>query len=288
MNRAPAAPATSLRTPRLRGGSGATELARRTLHRSGADVQHSKVRPAIDDRPREWDGWRSANTHQLSRLRIASLQLVIRFADDTGLCRHPARCHLAAPGEPDTAGPAGQRRHPAPAGRAARPASPPRPALALQPARSGYFECMAHPRLPASARVPIGLEISEADAAGIDEVLARPEFAGWTRSEWCREIIRTALRYYVGDALAADPRQARSAEMPAAPQPASPGQPPAATAASPPSAAADVPSPAAPASAGQPVPPAREPPAQPACPHPADARDYETGTCAACGAILWD
>jgi hypothetical protein len=24
------------------------------------------------------------------------------------------------------------------------------------------------------------------------------------------------------------------------------------------------------------------------CPHPADARDYQTGTCAACGAILWD
>jgi hypothetical protein len=24
------------------------------------------------------------------------------------------------------------------------------------------------------------------------------------------------------------------------------------------------------------------------CPHPADARDYQSGTCAACGAILWD
>ena len=24
------------------------------------------------------------------------------------------------------------------------------------------------------------------------------------------------------------------------------------------------------------------------CPHPADARDYQTGTCAVCGAILWD
>jgi hypothetical protein len=24
------------------------------------------------------------------------------------------------------------------------------------------------------------------------------------------------------------------------------------------------------------------------CSHPAEARDYQTGTCAACGAILWD
>ena len=29
-------------------------------------------------------------------------------------------------------------------------------------------------------------------------------------------------------------------------------------------------------------------PDQAECPHPADARDYQTGTCAACGAILWD
>ena len=28
--------------------------------------------------------------------------------------------------------------------------------------------------------------------------------------------------------------------------------------------------------------------AQSECLHPADARDYQTGTCAACGAILWD
>jgi len=31
-----------------------------------------------------------------------------------------------------------------------------------------------------------------------------------------------------------------------------------------------------------------EPPVQAECPHPADARDYQSGTCAACGAILWD
>jgi hypothetical protein len=107
----------------------------------------------------------------------------------------------------------------------------------------------------APARVPLGLEVSEADAARIDKVLARPEFAGWTRSEWCREIIRSALRYYVGDA-------------------------PAPAGASSPVPAADPPGATAPAEP--------EPLAQPECSHPADARDYETGTCAACGAILWD
>lgn len=120
---------------------------------------------------------------------------------------------------------------------------------------------MARTRLPDSARVPIGLKVTEADAARIDQVLARPEFAGWSRAEWCREIIRTALRYYVGDAPAPDPGQA-------------------------PAAAHPIPTPAAP----RPVPPSPppEPPAQPECPHPPEARDYQTGTCAACGAILWD
>jgi len=36
---------------------------------------------------------------------------------------------------------------------------------------------MARPRLADSARVPIGLKVSEADAARIDQVLTRPEFA---------------------------------------------------------------------------------------------------------------
>src|SRR5580698_9846529 len=90
---------------------------------------------------------------------------------------------------------------------------------------------MARPRLPDSALVPIGLEVSETDAARIDEVLGRPEFAGWTRAEWCQEIIRTALRYYTGDAPAADRGQDRPAEPPAAAPPAastqaaSPAQP---------------------------------------------------------------
>ena len=121
-------------------------------------------------------------------------------------------------------------------------------------ARSGYRERMARPRRPESPRVPVGLKVSEADAARIDQVLARPEYAGWTRAEWCREIVRSALRYYVGDGPAGDPGQARAAGRPAA----------------------------------EPVPAPPESPAQMACPHPADARDYETGTCAACGAILWD
>ena len=55
---------------------------------------------------------------------------------------------------------------------------------------------MARTKLPDKARVTIGLKVSEAEATQIDQVLMRPEFAGWTRAEWCREIVRTALRYY--------------------------------------------------------------------------------------------
>ena len=61
---------------------------------------------------------------------------------------------------------------------------------------------MARPRLADSARVPIGLKVSEADAARIDLVLTRPEFAGWTRPEWCREIIRSAWDYETGTCAA--------------------------------------------------------------------------------------
>ena len=142
---------------------------------------------------------------------------------------------------------------------------------------------MARTRLPDSARVPIGLKVSEADAAQIDQVLARPEFAGWSRAEWCREIIRTALRYYVGGA--SGPGQDRAPARPAVPRPAPPG---------PPSAPPAVASPAPAVATG--IPPAErdpgsappEPAARPECSHPPDARDYQTGTCAACGAILWD
>lgn len=125
---------------------------------------------------------------------------------------------------------------------------------------------MARVRRPESVWVPVGLEVSAADAARIDQVLARPEFAGWTRAEWCREIVRSALRYYVGESPAPDPDEAPVSARPAA----------AAAQASPGQAASSRP-PAAP-----------EPLASPECPHPADARDYQTGTCAACGAILWD
>jgi hypothetical protein len=117
---------------------------------------------------------------------------------------------------------------------------------------------MARPARSEPAVVRLGLEVSGSDAARIDQVLARPEFTGWTREQWCYEIVQTALRYYVPDAGSA------------APEPRRPPEP-------------------------EPPPPEPDPPppdvrfaAQPACPHPADARDYQTGTCAACGAILWD
>jgi len=205
-----------------------------------------------------------------------------------------------------------------------KPRPPTRSAAGRLPG-TGYLERMARPRLTESARVSIALKVSQVDAARIDEVLTRPEFAGWTRAEWCREIIRTALRYYVGDAPAPDPGQARVPARPAVaqsvpPEPAPAGAPPG-PAESPPSragepgaggagaatpmppAAGEVRPPAAdeavppatgearPSAAGEPRPGSWEAPARPAeteCTHPAEARDWQTGTCAACGAILWD
>jgi len=112
------------------------------------------------------------------------------------------------------------------------------------------------------------ISVSEDDVAQIDEVLARPEFAEWSRIEWCREIIRTALRYYAGN-------------------PAAPEARPVTAPSSAPSAPAQAPEPPLPeADEAAPEPP--EPPARADCLHPPDARDYQTGTCAACGAILWD
>jgi hypothetical protein len=132
---------------------------------------------------------------------------------------------------------------------------------------------MARSRLPDTASVPIVLRISvsEDDVAQIDEVLARPEFADWSRSEWCREIIRTALRYYM--------RHPGVPEARPAPAPAPSSAPPA--------PAPDPPAPAADEVAPEPPEPP-EPPGRADCSHPQDARDYQTGTCAACGAILWD
>ena len=167
---------------------------------------------------------------------------------------------------------------------------------------------MARTKLPDKARVTIGLKVSEDDATQIDQVLTRPEFAGWTRAEWCREIVRTALRYYVADPPPPGPGRAHAEARPAGARPAPP------PAAVPPPGA--VPSPAVPAvpaarrpdaageaaaaGAGEPGPGGLEPleslesPGSPesmdqaSCPHPADARDYERGACAACGAIIWD
>ena len=122
--------------------------------------------------------------------------------------------------------------------------------------------------------VSIWLKLSAEDAARMTQVLARPEFAGWTRAEWCLEMIQTALGYYTRPlpAAGADGERAPAAEpAPAEPAPAEPA----------PAEDADEPEPAA----GKPEP---EPTDQPACSHPADARDYQTGTCAVCGAILWD
>jgi hypothetical protein len=156
--------------------------------------------------------------------------------------------------------------------------------------------------------VSIWLKLSAEDAARMTQVLARPEFAGWTRAEWCLEMIQTALGYYTrprpaagadGErAPAAEPAPAEPAPVEEAatanteaveaveaveePEPAEP-EPAASVAPEPvpdaPESVPDVP---------EPVADEPEPPVQADCPHPADARDYQSGTCAACGAILWD
>ena len=166
---------------------------------------------------------------------------------------------------------------------------------------------MARTKLPDKARVTIGLKVSEADATQIDQVLTRPEIVGWTRAEWCREIVRTALRYYAADPPPPGPGRARATARSAAAQPAPSAPPPPAatpaTGAAPPVPAARRPPAAAEGAAGragEPGPGGPEPldllesPESPEsldpadCPHPADARDYERGACAACGAIIWD
>jgi hypothetical protein len=152
--------------------------------------------------------------------------------------------------------------------------------------------------------VSIWLKLSGEDAARMTQVLARPEFAGWTRAEWCLEMIQTALGYYTRPRPAAGPRRAPAAEPePAAAEPEAAPAPaesePAAAepeVAEPESAAPElVPDEPearvddkAPADEPEPVTDELERPAQAECPHPADARDYQSGTCAACGAILWD
>jgi hypothetical protein len=160
--------------------------------------------------------------------------------------------------------------------------------------RSGYFETMARPGRTEPDSVSIWLKLSEEDAARMTQVLARPEFAGWTRAEWCLEMIQTALGYYTRPRPAAGPdrKQAPAAEPEAATEHA-----PAGEAVAEPAPVPDEPEPVLAAPEPEPEPAADEPeseadepkrPAQAECPHPADARDYQSGTCAACGAILWD
>ena len=181
--------------------------------------------------------------------------------------------------------------------------------------RSGYFEPMARAGRTEPDSVSIWLKLSAEDAARMTQVLTRPEFAGWTRAEWCLEMIQTALGYYTRPRPAAGPDGERAPAAEPAPAESAPrGGAAAAEPAEPEPAEPEPAGPAAPESArslmpraelvrcagagarrtervlDEPEPVADEPgpPAQADCPHPADARDYQSGTCAACGAILWD
>jgi hypothetical protein len=147
--------------------------------------------------------------------------------------------------------------------------------------------------------VSIWLKLSGEDAARMTQVLARPEFAGWTRAEWCLEMIQTALGYYTRPRPAAGRGRAPAAEPePAATEPEATAEPAAAESVAPepesaaPELVSDEPEARvddkAPADEPELVADDPERPAQAECPHPADARDYQSGTCAACGAILWD
>ena len=158
--------------------------------------------------------------------------------------------------------------------------------------RSGYFEPMAPAGRTEPDSVSIWLKLSAEDAARMTQVLTRPEFAGWTRAEWCLEMIQTALGYYTRPrpSAGADGERAPAAE----PAPAEESATATTEAVEEPEPARSVaPEPVAVAPepvADEPEPVADEPepPVQANCPHPADARDYQSGTCAACGAILWD
>jgi hypothetical protein len=147
--------------------------------------------------------------------------------------------------------------------------------------RCGYFEPMARAGRTEPDSVSIWLKLSAEDAARMTQVLTRPEFAGWTRAEWCLEMIQTALGYYTRPrpTAGADGERAPAVEEP---EPAEPE--PAGSVAPEPVPDAPEPVPDAP----EPEADEPEPPVQADCPHPADARDYQSGTCAACGAILWD
>ena len=74
--------------------------------------------------------------------------------------------------------------------------------------RSGYFDRMARAGQTEPDSVSIWLKLSGEDAARMTQVLARPEFAGWTRAEWCLEMIQTALGYYTRPRPTAEPGRA--------------------------------------------------------------------------------
>src|SRR5512135_252206 len=80
---------------------------------------------------------------------------------------------------------------------------------------------MARPGRSEDTSVPIWLKLSAADSAKMDQVLARPEFEGWTRGEWCLEIIQTALRYYTRPRPAGEPSRKRAPKPPGKPVPPS-------------------------------------------------------------------
>ena len=151
--------------------------------------------------------------------------------------------------------------------------------------RCGYFEPMARAGRTEPDSVSIWLKLSAEDAARMTQVLARPEFAGWTRAEWCLEMIQTALGYYTRPRppAGADGERAPAAE-PAPAEESATATTEAVVEPEPAGSVAPEPVPDAP----EPVADEPEPPVQADCPHPADARDYQSGTCAACGAILWD
>ena len=76
--------------------------------------------------------------------------------------------------------------------------------------RSGYFDRMARAGQTEPDSVSIWLKLSGEDAARMTQVLARPEFAGWTRAEWCLEMIQTALGYYTRPRPPAGPDRKRA------------------------------------------------------------------------------
>src|SRR5262245_51125414 len=72
--------------------------------------------------------------------------------------------------------------------------------------------------------VSIWLKLSAEDAARMTQVLARPEFAGWTRAEWCLEMIQTALGYYTRPRPAAGADRERTAAAEPVPAEAAPAE----------------------------------------------------------------